>query len=52
MGRPSKLTPNVALTLDLLYRRGFTDEEASKVVGVHLRNLRKWREKFGDFASM
>jgi transcriptional regulator with XRE-family HTH domain len=44
-GRPSKRNKINWPVVKLMYERGFTDEEVSKVVGISRSNLSKWKQR-------
>ena len=49
MGRPTKLTDKIKPIIELLARKGFTDKEISKVIGITDRTLDNWKRADKDF---
>ena len=48
-GRPTKFDKSKIPILEMLYKKGFTDEEVATVIGVTRRTIENWKVQKPDF---
>lgn len=48
-GRPTKINDALKAKLVSLFEEGRTEEEAARIVGIHVNTLRNWKHQHPDF---
>jgi hypothetical protein len=50
-GRPSKYTDDIVAKMEMLFRRGFTVVEVSKIIDISEDSILRWRRNKPDFCK-